>query len=1460
MAPSATAAPLELVLLVPGRRFPVSVDLAADATVGDLRAALAAAAGTDPALPLCHEGERLDDRTPVERTGLRAGSVVGVGTATAAALPVLTPLELAVTGGRHGGHRTDAPAGGVLLVGRDSSCSLSVPDAEVSREHLEVRIEDGGAVVRDTGSRNGTSRRGQQLDNPARLAVGDVVRVGETVLAVRRTATEPHPVERAAGGRLRVNRQPRLARPDPRHELVLPAAPEEPTARRFPVAAVLVPVALAGVMLAVWPGSMLYLVFLVLSPVMLVANAIGDRRSGRKDYLAKKAEHGLRITAVHQRVADLVDDEERSTRDTLPDPTAVVMIATTPTARLWERRCEDPDFLRLRLGLGDLPAGLHLRAERGADEPDQPVLRDVPVAVDLANDRVLGLAGPRDAALPLARAALAHAATLHAPRDLAVVLLTGRDRSADWEWASWLPHTVAPSGYPATRLVGTDALQVQARVDELRAVVVERHAARRSALAAAPAGRRWLVVVDGARTLRDINGFTELLQDGPAVGVHFLCLDDTEAALPSECGATAVTHGGGTRLVVRRGGPGGVEVIADVLADGLETAGAERLALALAPMELLGARDDGSDLPAAVRFVDLLHEAGGTGFVGDLTVEQVLAGWRRTARSTTALLGVGPDGPVTVDLRRDGPHALVAGTSGSGKSELLQTLIASLALSNRPDAMSFVLVDYKGGSAFKDAALLPHCAGLVTDLDEHLVARALASLTAELTRRERVLAAAGAKDIEELWTLEARDAGDAPTALPRLVIVVDEFASLVEEVPDFVKGVVGIGMRGRSLGVHVVLATQRPAGVVTGEIRANVNLRIALRVTSPGDSTDVVDTPEAAHISSRTPGRAFLRTGHGELTAFQAARVGWPVGDGNPTGGDQTRAVRRDVTGLGSTRARVAGEVTEDGRTDLTHLVRTVVAANEALGAQPVASPWLPPLPDTLVLTDVPAAPAGGAVVGLVDRPTRQAQEPFVLDLARTGSVLVAGTVRSGRSSALRTVAAALTTGQSPAELHLYALDCGNRALSVLAELPHCGAVVDGDDQPRVERLLAALDDEVARRQRLLGAGGYASVAEARAAGTELSQVVVLVDRLEAFLARYTEHDAGRPVDALERLLRQGPAVGVAFVLAADRTGVTPRLGSAVSARLVLRQADRDDVAVFGLSPRDVPADQPPGRGIWVSTGEEVQLALLDPDTSGAAQVDALRGLATDAVARWADVPGDRLPRRLDPLPETITLADLEQQRTVPAPAGGSVAVVAAGGDHLGPIDLDLAATGPCFVVSGTARSGRSTALTSLVHSVLARPDALPVLVVAPRPSPLRDLAGLPGVAAVLPGGPDLAVDLADVLAAHPGGLMLVVDDAELLTEGREGTVLEEVVRTARDTGTVVVAGATTEDLLLNRYRGWLATARRCRSGLLLGPVSPTDGEVFDLRLPRSGAASGPVGRALLVRHGGWAPVQVPRP
>jgi S-DNA-T family DNA segregation ATPase FtsK/SpoIIIE len=828
---------------------------------------------------------------------------------------------------------------------------------------------------------------------------------------------------------------------------------------------------------------------------------------------------------------------------------------------------------------------------------------------------------------------------------------------------------------------------------------------------------------------------------------------------------------------------------------------------------------------------------------------------------------------VRVDLRTDGPHALVAGTSGAGKSELLQTLVTSLALTNTPDALTFVLIDYKGGSAFKACRDLPHCVGFVTDLDAHLAARALACLGAELKRRERRFADAGAKDIDDYW---ART-GDR---LPRLVLVVDEFATLAEELPDFISGIVGIGMRGRSLGVHLVLATQRPAGAVSADIRANVNLRVCLRVTSDADSTDVIGTAAAAHLGRRTPGRAYLRTGHGELTLFQTARVGWPRG---PAGGGAEcdtadGGAERGATGI-SIRPRAVAQlgadaatpdtpgVADDGTdTDLETIVHAVTTAAGELGIARLDSPWPPPLPALVALDSLrdgaPGAPARSPVavpVGLMDRPDHQEQVPFVLDLEDTGPVLVAGAVRSGRSTFLRVLAGALAAHAGPDDVHLYGLDCGNRALAPLAALPGCGAVVDGDDAERVTRLLGLLGDEVTHRQRVLSVGGFGSLAEQRAASdpaSALPYLVLLVDRLEALQARYGDVDGGQLLARLDHLLRQGPAVGLTVVAASDRTGVTHRLASAMEARLVLRQADRDDYTMLGVDRRAVPAAMPTGRALWVATGEEVQLAVLGDDPAGTAQAAALWRLGDALAERHAAVPPERRPRRVDQLPERITLAETEDLRTSPVPGTPSVCVVGAGGDHLGPVDLDMAGGG--VVIAGPPHSGRSTALVTIVRSLRGRATGeLGVLIVAPRPSPLRDLGDLPGVIDVLDHADDVDAFEA-VTAEHPhGALAVVIDDAELLADGRVAILLEQLVRRARDGEVLLVVAGATQDLLLHRYRGWLADVRRTRTGLLLDPVSHTDGEVFDLTLPRSVAGGWPPGRALLVVRGAARLVQV---
>ncbi|WP_460433871.1 FtsK/SpoIIIE domain-containing protein, partial [Angustibacter speluncae] len=922
---------------------------------------------------------------------------------------------------------------------------------------------------------------------------------------------------------------------------------------------------------------------------------------------------------------------------------------------------------------------------------------------------------------------------------------------------------------------------------------------------------------------------------------------DTDAdALPAECGASVVASTAtGTRAdVTTRAG-----TVADVLVDGVDAASARALALDLAPVRLLGSSssttgDDG--LPSTVRLLDELGLAG-------LTPQQVLDGWRATGgRSTSVLLGRGADGPLRVDLRRDGPHALVAGTSGAGKSELLQSLLTSLALGNAPSELALVLVDYKGGAAFREASRLPHCAGLVTDLDGHLAERVLESLRAELGRRERRLAEVGAVDLEEYW---ARTSGQQHD-VPRLVVVVDEFATLAEEVPEFVDGIVGIGMRGRSLGVHVVLATQRPGGVVTPDIRANVNLRICLRVTRPEDSSDVIDSPEAASISRHAPGRAWVRTGAGEMSLVQTARVAGPVPSTVRTG-PAVVVEPRTVHGLGLAVPPPAPDrAAAEQRTDLVAVCDAVLHAAADV-APPARGPWLEPLPELVAL---PLDPVGAdepglhATLGLADLPGEQDQRPAVLDLAAAGNVLVVGAVRSGRTTALRTLLASALHGRSADDVHVHVLDCGGRALSGLAALPHVGAVVDGDDAERTARLLARLRAEVSRRHRLLAAEGYGSAAEQRAgSATPLPWSVLVVDRWDALRAQYGDRDGGTLVSGVEQLLRDGPAVGLLTLLSSDRGGLGHRVAGAVTHRVLLRQGERDDWSALEVDPRTVPVHMPAGRALLLPGRTEVQVAVLGTDASGAGQTRAALDLLAGVPA---GTPG---PLRVDELPEVLSAEEAAGLGAVPVEEVGPDPLpvpVGAGGDELARQVLDLRTHGPALLVAGRSRSGRSTALAGVV-AALADHDDAEVLVVTPRRSPLAGVADALGVPVAGP-GPATAQELCDLLNEASGPVVLVVDDAELLADGQVGQVLEQFLARAADDGSALVAATGTDDLMMHRYRGWLGAARRGRCGLLLGVAGPADGEAFDLQLPRSAGQGWPPGRALLCVAGATRTVQLP--
>ena len=459
---------------------------------------------------------------------------------------------------------------------------------------------------------------------------------------------------------------------------------------------------------------------------------------------------------------------------------------------------------------------------------------------------------------------LLSAAVLHSPLDVTITVLSTPDTEADWDWLRWLPHARQPDSHPGLVRLGNDADSIRQRLAELNALLESRRPGTVAGRRPARPGTTDLVVLDGSYQLRMSYDLATLLREGPAAGLYFLCLDETAAQLPTECRQAVVQladDDGSIVATLLRPGDEHEGIAADAVAPGV----CETAARALAPVVDVGGRTAAGSLPSSVRFLD----AAG---LEPPDPRQIQARWAAAGRTTQALLGLRADGPFVLDLAQ-GPHLLVAGTTGSGKSELLQTLVSSLAVANRPDAMSFVLIDYKGGAAFRAFRSLPHTAGMLSDLDEFLVERALVSLRAELQRRKTILDRADKTNIQRYWDALPAMPGSDP--LPRLVIVVDEFAVMSEKLPEQLAALIDIGRQGRSLGIHLVLATQRPAGVVTADLRSNINLRIALRVASPEDSRDVIDTVDAARIPAEgSAGRAYAWLGDGRPVAFQSARVG----------------------------------------------------------------------------------------------------------------------------------------------------------------------------------------------------------------------------------------------------------------------------------------------------------------------------------------------------------------------------------------------------------------------------------------------------------------------------------------------------------------------------------------------------------------------------------------------------------
>ncbi|MYG93922.1 MAG: hypothetical protein F4138_02860 [Acidimicrobiia bacterium] len=1292
------------------------------------------------------------------------------------------------------------------------------------------------------------------------------VRLANALLQVSRTPNDKPTIatntaERTTSGQITFNRPPRpVPSPSP-HPIQVPtsnkARPARPAA--FGWATLAAPL-LMGLIMALLYNPYMAL-FALLSPLMMGASWVDGRRRNRTEAKHSRRNAQASLAQFKATLHRAHQDEITRLRQAHPHLAEIARRISQPSVRLWERRAAHSDFMSLMIGHGTC----QFEPELICDSPQINTattellqqlgpLNEVPIVCDLGPGKVLGLTGHRNVTTAIARGLLVQAACLHGPSDLTILLASSDARMPAWAWTSWLPHTRAPAMSPA-RLIAQD----RATLSKLVTEITTSHNRQTT--------HNWphlLILADGENlTTGRAPPLRPLLQQatGPT---STIVLAPSLDLLPTST-TTIIDAPDASGVVQLSKEPA---LCHTALASGMSLKLARSTARKLARYEDPEQLGTDSDIPNNVTLLDLLNRVPQTNssLTGTLSTKTrtgktqpddtltntltnvIAARWQHNASFDSLAAPIGADGHGTViaDLTVDGPHALIGGTTGSGKSELLRTLVTSLASSYSPEQLNFVLVDYKGGSAFDICASLPHVVGLVTDLDDHLAERALRCLEAELRHREQLLRDHGASDLAHYRSLSSQASNISPkptSPLARLVVIIDEFAALANELPTFMDALVNIAQRGRSLGMHLVLATQRPAGAINANIRTNTALRIALRVLDPADSADILDSPNAAAIARNLPGRAIARFGPGELQEFQSALVSShssthkttkviPAPDGIPTVDDVA-----DIAAICDTSHNLADNPpsSSTNTSDLHQVLTATVAAWQAWGASTPRQPWPDPLPTTVGLRSLEQCNSAGVAFALADDPNAQHQYPLIWD-PTTANLLLVGNTGSGTTPALGTLAVALAKRYSPHECHLYVIGSNTQELRSLANLPHCGAVVCIDERDRIRRLIDRLQNELEHR---LISPPATTVTNKANEDEQISKprVVTLIDNWGALAKNLNNVADHSLLAALERIWVEGLAAGLCMIATTDQLSATSRTMQTNNSQTYLfRVGDPVVYRQWGVR-MDDPAQLPPGRGFAIPTGLEIQMATPEEGLEAAIQAATttdnphLGDAGTPAKAQIVHSrAGDGGPEPVECLGALISADQLDEARLddqlTYLPLGISDAT-------LSPVGLTLY-TGEHALILGPARSGRTSALALIATSVAKAGGT--AIVLGSTNSPLANSKNI-----------SMWVEDANELLASAqatqSNTVVLIDDVEMMLDPN-GSLAALIAK--RDLGLHIVA-AGSSDRLRTAYGHWSTQARYSRTGVLLQP-HPLDGDYFHVQLPTQPVLPKLPGRGYLVQ------------
>lgn len=1209
------------------------------------------------------------------------------------------------------------------------------------------------------------------------------------------------------------------------------------------------------------------------------------RESSYKEQLRKHQEELQELTLQYRQQMNVIH----------PEPKRCMQVAETLDRSLWERGPTESDFMAVRVGVGQVAFPVDVKAPKpeGYDvdplvqqalelEQQFRIVEDTPVTIDMKKNRIIGWVGPRKHAYALIRSVLLQAAVHHAPAELKLAGFYRANEGKEWDWMRFLPHVWNDTG--TWRMICKEHEYTTQQLEWLHATLQRRTMGNDYAAEDKLELPQWLVLITDIRMLEDEALLPLLLKDAKSCGTCTMIVADRRELLPIECQLVIDVGEQATSLMYtvlqesdskqryqskEKPYAGYTQ---QVKPDFTPLEWADRFARRLAPIELKKASAE--DLPSVLTLFELLG-------ISQLDQWDVVERWNRNRYPMTlpALVGVrGGSKPVELNIhdkierKGHGPHGLVAGTTGSGKSEVIQSLIASLAVNYHPHDLAFMLIDYKGGGMSNIFASLPHVIATVTNLEEEgLIDRSKISLKAELERRQKLFAIAGnIQHIDEYYETSYRETHP----LPHLVIIIDEFAQLKKDEPEFMSELISIAAIGRTLGVHLLLATQKPSGVVDDKIWSNSRYRICLRVQEESDSRDMLKVPNAAWIT--TPGQGYIQVGSNEW--FEMVQFAWSGAPYYPNLTEELEAkIQVSTVELSGAMEKVklpqpaSSRINDEDddssaskrqrRKQLQVLNEHIIHSAAASEIQPLPGPWMPPLPkqvylkqlygteEPLWLNDLTEA---GQVdlstwmrpqIGLIDDMSNQQQPPLRMNLS-DGHWIIYGMPGTGKTTLLQTMLTSLVLTHKPDDVHVYAIDMG-RMLRDFAPLPHAGAIIQEEETEKVSRLMKVLGQQLMIRKDAFSKSGSKSLLSYREeTGDKLAAILLVIDGYASFRNAFPEDN-----ERLEVILREGANFGIHVVVTANRiSDMMEKLRSNIANALTFMLADNSDYYYAIGRPSRIPAELPEGRG-WVKGKVPplmFQAALpieAEHDTERTRRFRQLVGQLRD---HWQG----SLPQPIQTIPERISLSETEAQMPLhdgKLPMGLLV-------EDLTPFHFTLQ-DGPYFMIGGRMESGKTSTLSAIAAVLMKHtaPEQLRVFLIdydrnaegiyGLRHSPhvqgaATDTSSLEAMLDPLEAIVDEQITSLqqESTANDVPSTVLLIDDIDrvsklLASSYSAGQRLEALLKRARGKQFYIFAAANTNDWS-QMWDGWVKEIKSTPVGYLLGTTDVNDLQLFNMKLP----------------------------